>query len=325
MTIARRRFLQLAAGAAASPMASRPSWAQAYPSRPVRIIVGYAAGGAQDIVARLIGQSLSERLGQPFVIENRPGAGGNIATESVVRAAPDGYTLLLLNTPDAINATLYDNLNFNVVRDIAPVADIAHMPGIMVMNPALPPKTVPEFVAYTRSNPGKVNMASAGVGSSGHLAGELFKIMTGADMVHVPYRGGAPALADLLGGQVQVFFGVLASSVGHIRAGRLRALAVTTATRSPALPDVPALAESVPGYEASGWSGIAAPRDTPRDIVDTLNKAINAALGEPKTQAQLLSLGAALAPGSPADFAGFVAHETEKWRDVVHAANIKSK
>jgi tripartite-type tricarboxylate transporter receptor subunit TctC len=291
----------------------------------VRIIVGYAAGGAQDIVARLIGQFLSARLGQPFVVENRPGAGGNIATESVVKAAPDGYTLLLLNTPDAINATLYDNLNFNVVRDIAPVADVAHMPGVMVMNPALPPTTVPEFIAYTKANPGKVNMASAGVGSSGHLAGELFKMMTGADMVHVPYRGGAPALADLLGGQVQVFFGVLASSMGHIQAGRLRALAVTTATRSPALPDVPAVAESVPGYEASGWSGIAAPRDTPKDIIDTLNEAINAALADPKTKAQLIALGGTLAPGSPTDFAGFVAHETEKWRDVVRAANVKSK
>ena len=325
MTIPRRRFMQCAAGAAAVAATSRLSWAQAYPSRPVRIVVGYAAGGAQDIVARLIGQALSERLGQPFVIENRPGAGGNIATESVVRAAPDGYTLLLLNTPDAINATLYDNLNFNVVRDIAPVADVAHMPGVMVVNPALPVKTVPDFVAYSKSNPGKVNMASAGVGSSGHLAGELFKMMTGADMVHVPYRGGAPALADLLGGQVQVFFGVLASSMGHVRAGRLRALAVTTATRSPALPDVPALAESVPGYEASGWSGIAAPRDTPNDIIDTLNKAINAALGDAKTKGQLLSLGAALSPGSAADFAGFVAQETGKWREVVRSANIKNK
>jgi tripartite-type tricarboxylate transporter receptor subunit TctC len=325
MTIARRRFLQCAAGAAALPTTSSFSWAQAYPSHPVRIIVGYAAGGAQDILARLIGQALSERLGQPFVIENRPGAGGNIATESVVKAPPDGYTLLLLNTPDAINATLYDNLNFNVVRDIAPVADIVHMPAVMVVNPALPPQTVAEFVAYTKSNPGKVNMASAGVGSSGHLAGELFKMTTGADMVHVPYRGGAPALADLLGGQVQVFFGVVASSIGHIRAGRLRALAVTTATRSPSLPDVPALAESVPGYEASGWSGIGAPRDTPKDIIDTLNRAINAALADPKTKAQLVALGGTLSPGSPADFASFVAHETEKWRDVVRSANIKNK
>jgi tripartite-type tricarboxylate transporter receptor subunit TctC len=324
MTIARRRFLQCAAGAAAISTTPRSSWAQAYPARPVRIIVGYAAGGAQDILARLVGQALSERLGQPFVVENRPGAGGNIATESVVKAAPDGYTLLLLNTPDAINASLYDNLSFNVVRDIAPVADIAHMPGIMVVNPALPPSTVPDFVAYTKSNPGKVNMASAGVGSSGHLAGELFKMMSGADMVHVPYRGGAPALTDLLGGQVQVFFGVVASSIGHIRAGRLRALAVTTATRSPSLPDVPALAESVPGYEASGWSGIGAPRDTPKDIIDTLNRAINAALADPKTRAQLVALGGTLSPGSPADFASFVAHETEKWRDVVRSANIKS-
>lgn len=325
MTIARRRFLQCAAGAAASPTTSSFSWAQAYPSHPVRIIVGYAPGGAQDILARLIGQALSERLGQPFVIENRPGAGGNIATESVVKAPPDGHTLLLLNTPDAINATLYDNLNFNVVRDIAPVADIVHMPAVMVVNPALPAKTVPEFVAYTKSNPGKVNMASAGIGSSGHLAGELFKKLSGADMVHVPYRGGAPALTDLLGGQVQVFFGVVASSIGYIRAGRLRALAVTTATRSPSLPDVPALAESVPGYDASGWSGIGAPRDTPKDIIDTLNRAINAVLADPKTKAQLVALGGTLSPGSPADFASFVAHETEKWRDVVHSAHIKNK
>ncbi len=324
MTLARRRFLQCAAGAAAWPTTSRLSWAQAYPSNPVRIIVGYAPGGAQDILARLIGQALSERLGQPFVVENRPGAGGNIATETVVKAPPDGYTLLLLNTPDAINATLYDNLSFNVVRDIAPVADIVHLPAVMVVNPALAPKTVAEFVAYTKSNPGKVNMASAGVGSSGHLAGELFKMMTGADMVHVPYRGGAPALTDLLGGQVQVFFGVVASSMGHIRAGRLRALAVTTATRSPSLPDVPALAESVPGYEASGWSGIAAPRDTPKDIIDTLNRAINAALADPKTSAQLVALGGTSSPGSAADFASFVVHETQKWRDVVRSANIKS-
>ncbi len=325
MTIARRRFLQCAAGAAALPATSRFSWAQAYPSHPVRIIVGYAPGGAQDIVARLIAQALSERLGQPFIIDNRPGAGGSIATESVVKAPPDGYTLLLLNTPDAINASLYDNLSFNVIRDIAPVADIMHMPAVMVVNPALPPKTVPEFVAYTKANPGKVNMASAGVGTSGHLAGELFKMMTGADMVHVPYRGGAPALADLLGGQVQVFFGVVASSMGHIRAGRLRALAVTTATRSPALPDVPAVAEFIPGYEASGWSGIGAPRDTPEEIIDTLNKAINAALADPQTKAKLVALGGTLSPGSPADYARFVAHETEKWRDVVRSAKIKSK
>jgi tripartite-type tricarboxylate transporter receptor subunit TctC len=325
MIIARRRFLQCAAGAAALPTTSRFAWGQAYPSHPVRIIVGYAPGGAQDIVARIVGQALSERLGQPFVIENRPGAGGNIATESVVRAPPDGYTLLLLNTPDAINASLYDNLSFSVVRDIAPVADIMHMPTVMVVNPELPAKTIAEFVAYTKSNPGKVNMASAGVGTSGHLAGELFKMMTGADMVHVPYRGGAPALADLLAGQVQVFFGVVASSMGHIRAGRLRALAVTTSKRSPALPDVPAVAESLPGYEASGWSGIGAPRETPKDVIDTLNKAINAALADPKTKDKLVALGGTLSPGSPADFASFVVHETEKWRDVVRAANIKNK
>lgn len=325
MTLARRRFLQFAAGVAALPTTRRLSWAQAYPTRPVRIIVGYAAGGAQDILARLIGQTLSERLGQPFVIENRPGAGGNIATESVVKASPDGYTLLLMNTPDAINATLYEKLSFNVVRDIVPIADILHMPAVMVVNPAIPPKTIPEFVAYTKSNAGKVSMASAGVGSAGHLAGELFKMMTGADMVHVPYRGGAPALTDLIGGQVQVFFGVVASSMGYIRAGKLRALAVTTAQRSPALPDVPALAESAPGYEASGWSGIGAPRDTPTEIVNALNKAINAALADPKIKARLLALGGTLSPGSPADFRKFVEAETEKWRKVVRSANIKGK
>jgi tripartite-type tricarboxylate transporter receptor subunit TctC len=325
MRLARRRFLQFAAGAAALPTTRSVSWAQAYPTRPVRIVVGYAAGGAQDILARLIGQALSERLGQPFVIENRPGAGGNIATESVVKASPDGYTLLLLNTPDAINATLYDNLSFNVSRDIAPVADILHMPAVMVVNPTIPPRTIPDFIAYTKSKAGKVSMASAGVGSAGHLAGELFKMTTGADMVHVPYRGGAPALTDLLGGQVQVFFGVVASSIDFIRTGKLRALAVTTATRSPALPDVPALAETVPGYEASGWSGIGAPRDTPADIIATLNQTINAALADPKIKARLVALGGTLVPGSPADFAKFVAAETEKWAKVVRSANIKGK
>ncbi len=323
MTLSRRHVLEFAVGAASAAAAGSLSWAQAYPSSPVRIVVGFAAGGAQDILARLVGQALSERLGQPFVIENRPGAGGNIATESVVKASPDGYTLLLLNTADAINLTLYEKLGFNIVRDIAPVADILHMPAVMVVNPSIPPKTVPEFIAYAKSNPGKVSMASAGIGSTGHLAGELFKMMTGADLVHVPYRGGAPALTDLLGGQVQVFFGVVASSIDYIRTGRLRALAVTTAVRSPELPDVPAVAESVPGYEAGGWSGIGAPKDTPAEIIVTLNEAINATLANPKTKDRLIALGGTPAPSSPAEFAKFVADETEKWRKVIRSAKVK--
>jgi tripartite-type tricarboxylate transporter receptor subunit TctC len=325
MTFRRRQFLKLAAGAAAVlPQAMRVARAQSYPARPVRIVVGYAPGGAQDVLARLIGQGLSERLGQPFVIENKPGAGGNIATELVTKAAPDGYTLLLVNTPDAINASLYGGkLSFNLVRDIAAVADVIHYPGIMVVNPALPAKTVPEFIAYTKANPGKVNMASAGNGSTGHISGELFNMLTGLKIVHVPFRGGAPALTALIGGQVEVFFGVIASSIEYVRTGKLRALAVTSAGRVRDFPDVPALAEFVPGYEASGWSGIGAPANTPAVIVDRLNSEINAVLADPKIKARLDKLGGTLAAGTPADFGRFIAAETEKWAKVIRAANIK--
>jgi tripartite-type tricarboxylate transporter receptor subunit TctC len=323
MKLPRRRFLHLAACAAALPALSHVARAQAYPSRPVRILVGYAPGGAQDIFARLIGQSLSERLGQPFVVENRPGAGGNIATEAAVKAPPDGYSLLLVSTPDAINVTLYDKLNFNFSRDIGAVAGVVRLPGVMVVNPSVPAKTVPEFLAYARDNPGKINMASAGKGSSGHISGELFKMMTGLNIVHVPYRGGAPALTDLLGGQVQLFFGVMASSVEYIKTGKLRALGVTTATRSEALPDVPAIGEFVPGYEASGWSGIGAPKNTPTEIVDKLNSAINAALADPKIKARLADLGGTVLTGSSAEFGKLIADETDKWAKVVKFAGIK--
>ena len=278
---------------------------------------------ANDIVARLIGQWLSERLGQPFIIENRPGAGSNIATEAVVRAPPDGYTLLLVGPPNAINATLYDKLNFNFIRDIAPVASIVRVPNVMVVNPSVPAKTVPEFIAYAKANPGKINMASAGIGSSAHVAGELFKMMTGVDMVHVPYRGAAPALTDLLGGQVQVCSPRMPASIEYIKAGKLRALAVTTATRSEALPDVPTVGEFVPGYEASSWYGVGAPKNTPAEIVDKLNKEINAALADPKIKARLADLGGTALAGSPADFGKLIADETEKWGKVIRAANIK--
>jgi tripartite-type tricarboxylate transporter receptor subunit TctC len=324
MRLHRRRVLQLAAGAAALPVVLRAARAQSYPARPVRIVVGYAPGGAQDILARLIGQALSERLGQPFVIENRPGAGGNIATELVTKAAPDGYTLLLVNTPDAINASLYGGkLSFSLVRDIAPVADAMHYPGIMVVNPALPAKTVPEFIAYTKANPGKVNMASAGNGSTGHISGELFNMLTGLKIVHVPFRGGAPALTALIGGQVEVFFGVIASSIEYVRTGQLRALAVTSAARIEDFPDVPALAEFVPGYEASGWSGIGAPANTPAEIVNRLNSEINAVLADSTMKARLVKLGGTIAAGSSADFGKFIAAETEKWAKVIRAAKIQ--
>ena len=286
-------------------------------------IVGFAAGGAPDILARLMGQWLSERLGQPFVIENRPGAGSNIATEAVVRAPPDGYTLLLVSPANAINATLYDKLNFNFIRDIAPVAGIIREPHVMVVNPSVPAKTVPEFIAYAKANPGKLNMASAGNGTAAHVAGELFKMMTGVDMVHVPYRGAAPALTDLLGGQVQVMFAAMPASIEYIRAGKLRALAVTTATRSEALPDIPTVGEFVPGYEASAWFGVGAPKNTPAEIIDKLNKEINAALADPKIKARLADLGGTVLPGSPADFGKLIADETEKWGKVIRAANIK--
>ena len=319
----RRKFLHLAAGAAALPAVSRIARAQAYPSRPVRIIVGFPAGGLSDVLARLMGQWLSERLGQPFVIENRPGAGGNIGAETVVKAAPDGYTLYLSSSPNAISATLYDNLNFNFIRDIAPVASISISPLVMEVNPSVPAKTVPEFIAYAKANPGKLNMASNGNGTTSHLAGELFKMMTGINMLHVPYRGAAPALTDLIGGQVQVMFDVMASSIEHIRAGKLRALAVTTATRSEALPDVPNVGEFLPGFEASAWQGVGVPKNTPTEIVDKLNKEINAGLADPKLRARLADLGGTVIGGSPADFGKLIADETEKWGKVIRAANIK--
>jgi tripartite-type tricarboxylate transporter receptor subunit TctC len=321
----RRQFLQLAAGAAALPVVPRIAWAQAYPSRPVRIIVGAPPAGAADILARLMGQWLSERLGQPFIIENRPGAGGNIATEAVVRAPPDGYTLLLVVPANAVNATLFDKLNFNFIRDIAPVASIVSQPQVMLVNPSFPAKSVPEFVAYAKANPGKINMASAGIGNETHVYGELFKEMAGVNLVHVPYRGGAPALTDLLGGQVQVYFGALASSIEYIKAGKLRALAVTTATRSEALPDIPTVGEFVPGYEASQWYGLGAPKNTPAEIVEKLNREINAALADPKIKARLADLGGTPFPGSSADFGRFITAETEKWGKVIRAANIKAE
>ena len=314
------------AGAAALPAVARTSWAQTYPTRPVRIIVGAPAGGTLDIVARIMGQWLSERLGQPFVIENRPGgAGNNVATESVVRASPDGYTLLLVAVSNAINVTLYDNFNYNFLRDIAPVASIVRVPLVMEVNPSVPAKTVAEFIAYAKSYPGKVNMASSGNGTSPHAAGELFKLMTGVDLIHVPYRGSPPALTDMLGGQVQVMFDLLPTSIELIRAGKLRALAVTTATRSPALPDVPTVAEFVPGYEASTWQGIGAPRNTPAEAIDTLNREINAGLADPRIKARLGDTGAAPFVGSSAEFGRFMADETEKWGRVVKLAGIKGE
>jgi tripartite-type tricarboxylate transporter receptor subunit TctC len=323
MKLPRRKFLGLAAGAAALPAVSHFAWAQTYPARPVRLVVGFPPGGGTDIIARLIGEWLSERLGQQLVIENRPGAGSNIATEGVVRAAADGYTLLLVSAAHAINATLYDRLNYNFLRDIAPVAGVIRVPNLMEVNPSLPPKSVPEFIAYAKANPGKVNYASGGNGTAQHLAGELFKIMTGVDMVHVPYRGDAPALTDLIGGQVQVMFGNMPSSIEHIRAGKLRPLAVTTATRSEALPDLPPVGDFVPGYEASTWQGLGAPGNTPAEIVDKLNKEINAALSDSKIKARLADLGGTVLSGSPADFGRLIASETEKWGKVIRAANIK--
>jgi tripartite-type tricarboxylate transporter receptor subunit TctC len=292
MKLARRSFLHLAAGAAALPAVSPVVWAQTYPTRPVHLIVGYPPAGPTDIVARLLGQALSDRFGQRFVIDNRPGAGGNIGTESVVRAPPDGYTLHLSTSPNAMNATLYDNLNFNFIRDIAPVTSIIRAPNVIVVSPSSPTKTVPEFMAYAKANPGKLNMASPGNGTSGHISGELFKMMTGVNIVHVPYRGVAPALTDLMGGQVQVLFNPTLGAIEYIRAGTLRALAVTTATRSEVLPDIPAVSEFVPGYEASTWFGIGAPRGTSFDVIEKLNKEINAALTDPQLKARLADLGA---------------------------------
>jgi tripartite-type tricarboxylate transporter receptor subunit TctC len=323
MKLPRRQFLYLAASAAALPAASRIASAQAYPSRPVRLIVGFVPGGASDIAARLIGQWLSERLEQPFIVENRPGANTNIATETVVNAPPDGYTLLVNSLSNAVNASLYENLKFNFIRDIAPVVTIARGTYVMVVNPSLPARTIPEFVAYAKDNRGKVALASAGAGSGPHVSGELLKLMTGVDMLHVPYRGDAPALSDLLGGQVQVYFATLSGSIEFIRAGKLRALAVTTAERSKALPDVPAIGEVVPGYEASQWNGVSAPRGTPAEVIEKLNREINAGLADPRIKARIGDLGSTPFPGSPADFARLIAEETEKWGKVIRAANIK--
>jgi tripartite-type tricarboxylate transporter receptor subunit TctC len=323
MKLPRRRFLHLAAGAAALPAVTRIASAQTYPTRPVRIIVGLAPGGGTDILARLMGQWLSERLGQPFVIENRPGAGSNIGTEAVVRAAPDGYTLLLVAPGAAINATLYEKLNYNFIRDIAPVAGMMRVPNVLEVNPSVPAKTVPEFIAYAKANSGKISMASSGIGGAVHVSGELFKMMTGINMVHVPYRGDAPAVTDLIGGQVQVMFGSMPASIEFIRAGKLRPIAVTTTVRSDALPDIPTVGEFVPGYEASGWWGVGVPKNTPVEIVDKLNQGINAGLADPKIKARLADLGGTVLAGSPADFGKLVADETEKWGKVVRAANIK--
>jgi tripartite-type tricarboxylate transporter receptor subunit TctC len=323
MKLPRRQFLHLAAGAAAPPAVSRIVQAQTYPSRPVRFIVGFAPAGGNDIVARLIGQWLSERLGQTFIIENRPGAATNIATEAVVNAPPDGYTLLLAGTPNATNATLYGSLKFNFIRDITPVAGIAGGPLVLVVNPSVPATTVPEFVAYAKANPGKINMASSGIAGGSHLAGELFKMMTGVNLVHVPYRGNGPALTDLLGGQVDVLFPTLASSIEYIRTGKLRGLAVTTAMRSQALPDLPTVGESVRGYEMSVWYGAGVPKGTPAEVIDKLNREINAGLVDPKMKAQLADLGNTPLTFSPAGFGKFIAEETEKWAKVIRAANIK--
>ena len=323
MRLPRRQFLRLAAGTAVLPALPRLARAQTYPARPVRWLVGFAAGGPQDIVARLLGQSLSERLGQQFVIENRPGAGGNIATEAAVRAPADGYTILMIGPSATINVTLYENLNFAFLRDIAPIASIMRTSNVMEVHPSLPVKTVPEFIAYAKANPSKINMASAGSGSSQHMAGELFKMMAGVDMVHVPYRGAAPALTDLLAGQVQIMFDNMTSSVEHVRTGKLRGLAVTTAARSEALPDLPIVGDFVPGYEASGIYGIGMPKDTPPDIVGKLNREINAAIADPRIKARLADLGGILVTGTPADFAKILAEEVEKWGKVVKFSGAK--
>jgi tripartite-type tricarboxylate transporter receptor subunit TctC len=324
MKLPRRNFLHLAAGAVALPAVSRIARAQAYPSRPVRLLVGFAPAGTTDIHARLIAQWLSERLGQQFIVENRVGAGGNLATEAVVRAAPDGYTLLEASAADAWNATLYSNLKFNFIRDIAPVASISKGMNVLLVHPTLPVKSIPDLIAYTKTNPGKVIVASAGVGSSPHISWELFRAMTGTEMLHVPYRGGGPALTDMLAGQAQVYFGALGSSIEYVKSGNLRALAVTGATRSDALPDIPSVGEFVPGYEASGWQGIGAPRNTPTEIVDKLNKEINAVLADPKMKARLADLGSTAFVNSPADFGKFIAEFTERWGKIIRSANIKA-
>ena len=324
MTLQRRQFLQLAGAAVALPAVSRIARAQTYPTRPVRLIIGYPPGGSADITARLIGQWLSDRLGQQFVIESRPGAGTNIATEAAVRATPDGYTLFLVAPANAINATLYEKLNYNFIRDMTPIAGIIRFSNVMEVHPSVPVKTVPEFIAYAKANPGKLNFASSGNGSTIHMSGELFKMMTGVNIVHVPYRGGAPALTDLLAGQVQVMFDNVPTSADHVRTGKLRGLAVTSTTRLAVLPDLPPLSDFLPGYESSAWYGLAAPKNTPAEIVDKLNKEVNAILADPKSKARFEELGATLLPGSPADFGKLVADETDKWGKVVKFAGVKA-
>ena len=324
MSISRRFFLSWGASAAVAPFAPRAAWSQAaYPSRPVRLIVPYAPSGGNDIVARLVAQWLSERMGQSFVVENRPGGGGNVGTESVVNAAPDGYTLLLASAANAINVSMYDKLNFNFIRDTAPISGVLRVPSVILLNPSVPAKTVPEFIAYAKQNAGKLSMASGGTATSTHLAGELLKLTAGIDMTHVPYRGTGPAIADLIGGQVQVMFGSAPSAVQYIKSGQLRALAVTSPKRLDVLPDIPAVAETIPGYEASQWYGICAPKGTPAAIVDQLNKQINAGLHDPKLSARFVDLGGTELPGSPADFAKLIAEETEKWAKVVAFAHLK--
>jgi tripartite-type tricarboxylate transporter receptor subunit TctC len=325
MKLPRRNFLHLLAGAAALPVVSRVARAQAYPERPVRIIVPAAPAGPTDILARLMGQWLSERLGQQFIIENRTGAGGNVGTEAGVRASPDGYTLLMVSSLNTINATLYEKLSFNFIRDIAPVASVIRYPSVMVVNPSVPAKSVPEFIAYAKANPGKINMASGGTGTPPHLAGELFKMMAGVDLIHVPYRGNGPAFNDLIGGQVQVMFASPVGLLEYIQAGKLRALGVTTATRSEALADLPTVGDFVPGYEASFWFGVGAPKATQAQIVEKLNTEINTALADPKMKARLAEWGATALPGSPADFGKLIADETEKWGNVIRALNIKAE
>jgi len=321
----RRAFLRLAAGAAALLVIARPTWAQTYPTRPVRIVVGFAVGGTADIVARVIGQWLSERLGQSFIIDNRTGNSGNIGTEAVVRAAGDGYTLLLAPLATAANASLYDHLNFDFLRDTTPVAGIMRVPGVMEVNPSFPARTVPEFIAYAKANPGKINMASAGSGTPQHIGGELFQLLTGIQMIHVPYRGNAPALVDLLAGQVQVMFDTMPNSIEYIKARKLRALAVTTTARWGGLPELPTVADFVPGYESSAWYGLVAPRSTPPAIVERLNREVNAALADPKMKARLADMGGTMLEGPPADFGRLLASETEKWGKVIRAANITAE
>jgi tripartite-type tricarboxylate transporter receptor subunit TctC len=325
MRLPRQTFLRLAAGAAALPATARIARAQAYPSRPIRLILGFAAGGSADIVARLIAQFVSERIGQPVIVENRTGASSNLAGEAVARSTPDGYTLLFVTTVNAINATFFDNLKFDLKRDFAPVSGVTRVPNVLEVNPSVPANNVAEFIAYAKANPGKLNMASTGNGTSIHLAGELFKAMTGVNLVHVPYRSPPQAMTDLLAGQVQVMFDVMTQGLQHIKEGRLRALAVTTAARSDALPDVPTVAETVPGYEASSWSGVCAPSGAPAAIVAMLNKEINTALTDPTIKARLASMGSTAITGGPAEFATFLSEETDKWGKVVRAANIKAE